>query len=203
MDYIVIVLLWTGYCALHSYLISIRFTELVIRYLKDYYAFYRVFYVVFSLLLLIPLIRYTALFKGEVIISSGMPLSMVRSVLMWGSLAMFFWSFFFDYDALTFFGIRQMLRFGKTAASNSSGPIKHHGLLGVVRHPMYLSLIIFLWCQAFTALDIIVNAVLTVYVLIGTQLEERKLVVEFGDAYVAYQQSVPMLIPFSKRKGVQ
>jgi protein-S-isoprenylcysteine O-methyltransferase Ste14 len=48
--------------------------------------------------------------------------------------------------------------------------------------------------------DIVVNAVLTAYVIIGTMLEERKLVLEFGDSYVRYQKEVPMLIPFTKKE---
>jgi protein-S-isoprenylcysteine O-methyltransferase Ste14 len=47
--------------------------------------------------------------------------------------------------------------------------------------------------------DIVVNAILTIYVVIGTVLEEKKLVLEFGDAYRKYQQEVPMLIPFTKK----
>ena len=65
---------------------------------------------------------------------------------------------------------------------------------------MYLALIIYLWCQTFRVMDVVVNAVLTIYVIIGTRLEEKKLVLEFGDAYIKYQQEVPMLIPFTKKK---
>jgi len=75
-----------------------------------------------------------------------------------------------------------------------------NGLLGIVRHPMYFAVIIYLWCQTFRLSDVLVNAVLTVYVIIGTILEERKLVLEFGDPYVQYQKEVPMLIPFVKLK---
>ena len=63
---------------------------------------------------------------------------------------------------------------------------------------MYLALIIYLWCQTFRAVDIVVNIILTIYVIIGTKLEERKLVLEFGETYVKYQQEVPMLIPFTR-----
>jgi protein-S-isoprenylcysteine O-methyltransferase Ste14 len=48
--------------------------------------------------------------------------------------------------------------------------------------------------------DIVVNIVLTIYVIIGTFLEERKLILEFGDTYLKYKQDVPMLIPFVKLK---
>jgi protein-S-isoprenylcysteine O-methyltransferase Ste14 len=34
--------------------------------------------------------------------------------------------------------------------------------------------------------------------IISTRLEEKKLVLEFGDTYVKYQQEVPMFIPFIK-----
>jgi len=50
-------------------------------------------------------------------------------------------------------------------------------------------------------MDIIINVVLTVYVVIGTKLEEKKLVLEYGDKYIKYQQEVPMLIPFTKARG--
>jgi methanethiol S-methyltransferase len=68
VKYLLIVLLWTGYCTLHSYLISISFTNVMVRLLKDYFAFYRMFYVVISLVLLIPVINYTAQLDSEIIV---------------------------------------------------------------------------------------------------------------------------------------
>jgi len=56
MKYLLITLMWAGYCLLHSFLISIRFTNLMARLLKNYYAFFRIFFVSFSIVLLIPLI---------------------------------------------------------------------------------------------------------------------------------------------------
>jgi len=47
----------------------------------------------------------------------------------------------------------------------------------------------------------LINVVLTVYVVIGTKLEEKKLVLEYGDKYIKYQQEVPMLIPFTKARS--
>lgn len=200
MDYLIITLMWIVYCLLHSFLVSTSFTNLMIHILKDYYAFYRIFFVSFSVALLIPLIRYTNQFDSNIIITYNPPLNMVRHMLILGSLSMFFWAFFIDYDSLSFFGIRQILNFGKPMKINPSEDLKRNGLLGVVRHPMYFALIVYLWCQTFTVSDIIVNTVLTVYIIMGTILEEKKLILEFGDAYVKYQQVVPMLIPFTKMK---
>jgi len=200
MKYLLTVLLWTGYVSLHSFLISTRFTNLMIRLLKNYYAFYRLFYVLISFILIIPLINYTSQLDDKVIITYGSPVSVIRYVLISGSLLMFFWAFFFDYDSLSFFGIRQALNFKKEKKTSQPDGIKRNGLLGIMRHPMYLALIIYLWCQTFRLIDIVTNTLLTIYVIIGTILEEKKLVSEFGEEYIKYKKEVPMLIPFTKRK---
>ena len=203
MKYLLIALMWTGYCSLHSYLISIRFTNRMTRLLKKYYAFYRLAYVMISFILLVPIFQFKAQLNvtDPVIFTYEFPLSMVRYVLTSGSLLMFFWAFFFGYDPLSFFGIRQILDFGKTKKTDPSEKLKKTGLLGIIRHPMYFAVIIYLWCQTFRASDIVVNIVLTLYIFIGTRLEENKLVLEFGDQYIKYQDEVPMLIPFTKIRG--
>ena len=199
MKYIILSLIWAGYCALHSFLISIRFTNILTRLLKNYYAFYRLFYVLFSFVTLVLVINYTSTIDNEIIITYTPPWSIIRYTLMYGALLMFFWAFFFNYDSLSFFGIRQIMQFGKKNINPSEG-LKKNGLLGITRHPMYLALIIYLLSQNFKISDIVVNIILIVYVFIGTKLEEKKLVLEFGDTYIKYQQEVPMLIPFTKRK---
>ncbi len=196
-----IALLWAAYCALHSYLISTGFTNLLSRLLKKYYAFYRLFYVLISLFLLIPLINYTVQLDSNIIVVYGPTLEIIRVVLIYGSLLMFFWAFFLNYDSLSFFGFRQILNLANVKKSNPSTEIKRKGLLGIIRHPMYFTLIIYLWCQTHKLSDIVVNLVLTVYIYIGTRLEEKKLILEFGEKYIKYQSEVPMLIPFTKVKA--
>jgi protein-S-isoprenylcysteine O-methyltransferase Ste14 len=44
-----------------------------------------------------------------------------------------------------------------------------------------------------------INVAVTVYILIGTLFEERKLRREFGEEYIEYCAATPMLIPFTKR----
>ncbi|MEI7424941.1 MAG: protein-S-isoprenylcysteine methyltransferase, partial [Candidatus Staskawiczbacteria bacterium] len=170
MKYLLIASMWAGYCAHHSYLISIGFTNLMNRLLKKYYAFYRVLYILISLFLLIPLINYTAQLDNIVIITYGPLLNKLRYVIISGSLLMFFWAFFFDYDPLSFFGVRQILNFGKIKKTNPSDELKKSGLLGMMRHPMYFALIVYLWSQTHKMADIVVNIVLTVYIIIGTVL---------------------------------
>ena len=108
MDYLLIALMWTAYCALHSFLISIWFTNLMKRSLKEYYAFYRLFYNAIALILFVPLYLYTIQTKSEVIITYSFPFTIIRYVLISFSILISLKAFFFDYDYLTFFGIRQM-----------------------------------------------------------------------------------------------
>jgi hypothetical protein len=39
----------------------------------------------------------------------------------------------------------------------------------------------------------------TAYILVAIQFEERDLVREHGNTYVAYREKVPMLLPFARR----
>jgi protein-S-isoprenylcysteine O-methyltransferase Ste14 len=65
----------------------------------------------------------------------------------------------------------------------------------VIRHPWYAGLILLLWARDLDIAGLIVSGVLTVYIFVGTLLEERKLVHEFGDAYREYQRRVSMFVP--------
>ena len=66
-----------------------------------------------------------------------------------------------------------------------------------VRHPLYSCMLVLIWSVPALSLDrLVFNALWTVWIVIGTTLEERDLVTEFGDRYRHYQQTVPMLIPW-------
>lgn len=52
-----------------------------------------------------------------------------------------------------------------------------------------------IWATNLDITFLIVNCILSIYVIMGTILEEQKLVEEFGDEYRAYQKKVSMLFP--------
>ena len=99
------------------------------------------------------------------------------------------------YSMLQFLGIQQILQARSGNAMTESGEFDSSGVLGLVRHPWYLALLILLWARDLNLAEITINLVLSVYLVIGTFLEERKLVLEFGDKYKAYQRQVSMFIP--------
>jgi protein-S-isoprenylcysteine O-methyltransferase Ste14 len=96
---------------------------------------------------------------------------------------------------LQFLGIRQISQERSGGAMTESGEFDSSGVLGAVRHPWYLALFIVLWARDFNLAEITINMVLSIYLVIGTLLEERKLVLEFGDKYKVYQRQVSMFIP--------
>jgi len=67
-----------------------------------------------------------------------------------------------------------------------------------VRHPLYTSCLLMIWsCPDITLDRLIHNIIWTVWIVIGSILEERDLASTFEDEYKEYQSKVPMLIPRS------
>ncbi len=68
-----------------------------------------------------------------------------------------------------------------------------------VRHPLYLFMLVLIWSSLDLTLDrLLFDALWTAWIVVGTILEERDLVAEMGEAYLAYQRRVPMLVPWRR-----
>jgi len=69
-----------------------------------------------------------------------------------------------------------------------------------VRHPLYFFVLLLIWSCPDPTLDrFIFNFLWTIWVFIGTVLEEKDLLADFGDDYRQYQGRIPMLIPWKGR----
>jgi protein-S-isoprenylcysteine O-methyltransferase Ste14 len=76
-------------------------------------------------------------------------------------------------------------------------PLTIQGPYRWVRHPLYFSILLMIWCCPDISVDrLLFNILFTGWIFFGTLLEERDLVTEFGETYVNYQHNVPMLIPW-------
>ena len=113
--------------------------------------------------------------------------------------------FFFGgrhYDVSQLLGIKQIKEGTSSKAITDSGELDSSGVLGITRHPWYLATILLIWARQLDASAIFINVILTSYLIVGTYLEEKKLVREFGEKYLIYQKSVPMLIPYKWLRSI-
>ncbi|MCI5132393.1 MAG: hypothetical protein D3904_12970 [Candidatus Electrothrix sp. EH2] len=103
------------------------------------------------------------------------------------------------YDVGYLIGIRQWKSY-KQGQELPALPFTCEGALAYVRHPWYSSGLVLLWTPGpITDADLRPRIILTLYFIIGTLLEERKLLRELGESYKRYQRQVPMLIPWKGR----
>lgn len=192
---LLLIILWTVWCMLHSLLIinPVRFWfggkggPLL--------AFYRIGYVVISILTLIPILWYMqTLPQTELFAFDGV--WRIPQLMLLGYALLMFYLGTRVYDTNYFLGIRQLMdyRVGRAAAPM---PFRTDGILRSVRHPWYSGALALLWGMSpVTDVSLISKSTLTVYLIIGTILEERKLKKELGDQYSAYCLDVPMLLPW-------
>lgn len=93
--------------------------------------------------------------------------------------------------AMDFLGLRQ-------AADQDAPPPKlvTDGFYRLVRHPLYTFSILFLWLNPVMTWNwAALSLGSTLYFYVGALFEERKLRAYFGEAYEAYRDRTPMLIP--------
>ena len=193
MKYLLLALAWTAYCTLHSAMISETATRLLKRRLGDSFRFYRLFFNSIAMLTLIPVLWYAHSLGREAIFRwEGVWRVLQYLLLSCGILLVVAGGRHYSFGQ--FVGISQ-LRGASSGGLATGGGIDSSGILGLVRHPWYTAVVLLLWAGRLDLATLVGNSVLTAYVVVGTLLEERKLVREFGDAYRRYQGRVSMFVP--------
>ncbi len=70
-----------------------------------------------------------------------------------------------------------------------------------VSHPLYLGWMIAFWAApTMTIAHFLFASLCTLYMLTAIRFEERDLIKVFGEKYLRYKETAPMLIPFTKRQ---
>lgn len=190
-----------GWAAIHSWLASVRVKRQARRSLgRPGERLYRLLYNVFSVVSLMPVLLlwrsmpdhalYAVPAPWSYVLAGGQALSVVLMLLA-----------FLQTGPLAFAGIAQVLGQG------TSSQLTITGFYGLVRHPLYLFGLAFLWLTPSMSVNqLAVSATLTGYLFAGAILEEQRLVGEFGAAYEDYRRTVPMIIPFTgsrQRAGME
>ena len=154
------------------------------------FKYYRVLYVVFAFISLVAIVFYQAKMKTVVVFSfnsylfyTGFAFATAGGVLMGICIKKYF---------VNLSGLGSLFKKDKAQQLIISGV--HH----YVRHPLYLGTFAAIWGVFFMvplASLAIANTIITVYTIYAIDLEEEKLIAEFGNDYKLYQAQVPKLFP--------
>jgi len=193
--YLFAALLWVLWCALHSTLVATTVTDYMRKKLGDWFRFYRLLYSAVSLVTLIPLVYYSnsiqqaPFFRWEGYLVIVRYLMVVTSILLFVTGAR-------HYSMSQLLGIHQIKTGRANRAVSGYGTLDTSGILGGIRHPWYTAGILLVWAADLSQSTLLINTVISAYFVIGTFLEEKKLLLEFGERYREYQRNVSMFIPY-------
>lgn len=195
-DLVLLSLGWILWCVLHSVLISRSLSSRLQSMLGSFQFHFRLLFNLVSCLTLLPMMVATAVLRGNVVFSWEGPWVVARCVLI----AISLWLFrdgAKQYDLGFMLGTRQIRERRQQALLALGEHFSQKSSLGVTRHPWYLGSLLFLWSilPVYYQSSVIAAVVLSIYLVVGTWLEERKLLQEFGEKYCKYRQDVSMLIP--------
>lgn len=197
MDLALLLILWCGWCVLHSALITPSFTARAKKRMGEGYKYYRILYNLLAVATIIPVYFYTLALQGEMLWRWPEILEVVRYGLLLCSLLLFY-AGARNYDMPHFLGLHPIISGESHLSLSDSSSFQSSGILQVTRHPWYLGALLLIWTVRpdFYASTLVMKMVLTGYLLIGTHLEERKLISAYGEKYVHYSREVSMLFPW-------
>lgn len=126
--------------------------------------------------------------------------SLILWILFWAGWVLVLLSTFVI-DHFDLFGLRQVWLYFR-GREYRDPEFKVTTLYRYVRHPLLLGFLIAFWSTPRMSVGHLEFAVvITLYVLLAIQFEERDLVASHGDAYARYRESVRMLIPLPRRRA--
>ena len=184
------------YFVMHSLLASLWLKHLVQRRWPSIMPAYRLGYNFLAVILLIPLLWLMQRNPGPLLWQwTGFSAWLMHALTLLALLG-FVWSLK-AYDGMVFLGWRQW----KAGHSGSHDPEQLHisTLHRFVRHPWYFFFLLVMWTQDMHLAQLVTYSLITLYLIVGSRLEEAKLLQHHGEAYAQYCQRVPGLIPLPWR----
>jgi len=185
-------LAFTLYALLHSVLAARPCKAAMARCWPRLMPAYRLLYNALALLLLLPLLWLLWQWPGELLWRRPEWLRWLFDGLALAALLGFLHSLK-SYDLSLFSGTAQWRR-GMVEVDAGEGfqiGFWHR----FVRHPWYSFALVLLWTRDMNAAQLLFYSLATLYFVIGSRLEEAKLVAQFGEPYRRYAARVPGLLP--------
>ena len=185
-------ILWVVWCCSHSILAANFMKRLFERFARVY----RLAFNGFALVTFFMMVLYERSLPRVMIYQFEGLTNIVRVAVFVAGVAIFIITAF-HYNLLHFAGISQLFKKVDIKAANFENRFVITGPLRVVRHPWYSAAHLVIWTgsKELYITTLTANLVFSIYLIIGSVLEERKLVEQYGESYRHYQKQVSMLVP--------
>lgn len=188
-----------AWCFFHSFFITHLWRDTVCRRVPRCAAYNRLVYVAASSVSLGGLFLWLWSLPAQTVWTWSGWWQGVR-VLGLLEAAVLFWLGARAYDGRAFLGLRQI---ADHAGGGEARPpaFSTAGILGMIRHPWYTgTLLVLVFGLPYTTVNLVWRGVFLIYTLIGTELEERKLIRDLGETYLEYRRRVPRYFPNLKAR---
>ena len=192
--YLILGILWLGWCCLHSALIAPGVTAYIQHHHQKLIRYYRLLYNAIAIVTLMPVLGFTIHIQTEPFFR-WIGLARLGQICMLLTALYLFWAGARNYDVLQFLGLRNLQADDTCSLISEDCQLENKGVLNIVRHPWYAGGILIIWTRNIDGTALVTNIILTAYFIVGAWLEERKLLRQFGVTYQNYQQNVSMLFP--------
>lgn len=195
-NYLLLAALWLGYFVLHSALASLQAKSWVATHYPQVMPLYRLGYNILALVLLWPILGLMVHNPGPVVWAwHGMGAWLANGLALLAIMGLIY--SLKAYDGSEFMGLRQWRAKSCNVEEQEHfhlSPLHRH-----VRHPWYFLALVLIWTRDMNAAMLLSSILITAYLIIGSKLEEAKLVVYYGKTYLQYMQRVPGLFPLPGR----
>lgn len=185
-------LAWVIYFLIHSLLASLWAKRMIARHLAALMPWYRLLFNLIALLLILPPLTMLWSYRSDLLWQWQGVMAWLAYALMIASVAGFVWSMRY-YDSGEFLGIRQLKRHQHEV--NDLEQLHISPLHRFVRHPWYSLGLILIWVQDMDPARLLSAIAVSGYLVLGSRLEENKLLDLHGETYRDYRRRVPGLIP--------
>ncbi len=193
---LVLSVIWLIYFLIHSLTASLVAKEWVAKRTPYLIPAYRLLFNLAALLLLLPPLALIYLWQGPWLWQWSGLLAWLANGLALLAIGGFFWSLKY-YDGAEFLGLRQWRE--RENRLEDQERLHISPLHRYVRHPWYALGLVIIWSRDMDGAFLVSAIMMTLYFIIGSRWEERKLIIYHGDRYRTYRQRVPGLIPLPWR----